>query len=128
MLSNAADIYEHADDANRRLLNQALFKMIYIDEDNDVRVGYRNPYDGLSSPVPRTVETAQSRARGYRLLLGRGMRQANMTPATSRTRNTGTSWLIAVVRIAVQMVSKEMTSPAPVLAAVLWIRSRRRLS
>ncbi|HOC14330.1 MAG TPA: hypothetical protein PLL50_10950 [Propionicimonas sp.] len=50
MLSNAADIYEHADDANRRLLNQALFKTIYIDEDNDVRVGYRNPYDGLSIP------------------------------------------------------------------------------
>ena len=48
LLSNAADIYEHADDANRRLINQALFKTIYIDEDNDVRVGYRNPYDGLS--------------------------------------------------------------------------------
>ena len=26
LLSNAADIYEHADDANRRLINQALFK------------------------------------------------------------------------------------------------------
>ena len=50
LLSNAADIYEHADDANRRLLNQVLFKTIYIDEDNDVRVGYRNPYDGLSIP------------------------------------------------------------------------------
>lgn len=50
LLSNAADLYEHADDANRRLLNQALFKTIYIDEDNDVRVGYRNPYDGLSIP------------------------------------------------------------------------------
>ncbi|MFV0318577.1 MAG: hypothetical protein ACK5O2_16645, partial [Microthrixaceae bacterium] len=48
LLSNAADIYEHADDANRRLINQALVKAIYIDEDNDVRVGYRNPYDGLS--------------------------------------------------------------------------------
>ncbi|SEA59282.1 Site-specific DNA recombinase [Bowdeniella nasicola] len=48
LLSNAADIYEHADDANRRLINQALFKTIYIDEDNNVRVGYRNPYDGLS--------------------------------------------------------------------------------
>ena len=48
LLSNAADIYEHADDANRRLINQVLFKAIYIDEDNDVRVGYRNPYDGLS--------------------------------------------------------------------------------
>ncbi|MCD5418630.1 recombinase family protein [Rhodococcus pyridinivorans] len=48
LLSNAADLYEHADDPNRRLCNQALFKAIYIDEDNDVRVGYRNPYDGLS--------------------------------------------------------------------------------
>lgn len=48
LLSNAADLYEHADDANRRLCNQALFRAIYIDEDNDVRVGYRNPYDGLS--------------------------------------------------------------------------------
>ncbi len=50
LLSNAAEIYEHADDANRRLLNQALFKAIYVDEDNDVRVGYRTPYDGLSVP------------------------------------------------------------------------------
>ncbi len=50
LLYNAADIYEHADDANRRLCNQALFRAIYIDEDNDVRVGYRNPYDGLSIP------------------------------------------------------------------------------
>ena len=39
-----------ADDANRRLCDQALFKAIYIDEDNDVRVGYRKPYDGLSIP------------------------------------------------------------------------------
>ncbi|WP_278855665.1 hypothetical protein [Kocuria palustris] len=50
LLSNAADIYEHADDANRRLISQAPFKAIYIDEDNDVRVGYRNPYDGPSFP------------------------------------------------------------------------------
>lgn len=48
LLSNAADIYEHADDANRRLINQVLFKALYIDEDNDVSVGYRSPYDGLS--------------------------------------------------------------------------------
>lgn len=48
LLSNAADIYKTADDANRRLCNQALFKAIYIDEDNDVRVGYKTPYDGLS--------------------------------------------------------------------------------
>lgn len=41
------DIY--ADDANRRLCNQALFKAIYVDEDNDIRVGYQTPYDGLSN-------------------------------------------------------------------------------
>lgn len=40
LLSNAGDIYKTADDANRRLCNQALFKAIYVDEDNDVRVGY----------------------------------------------------------------------------------------
>ena len=50
LLSNAADIYEHAEDANRRLINEALFKAIYIDADNDVRVGYRNPHDGLEHP------------------------------------------------------------------------------
>ncbi|MDI9591415.1 MAG: recombinase zinc beta ribbon domain-containing protein, partial [Acidobacteriota bacterium] len=49
LLSNAADIYKTADDANRRLCNQALFKAIYVDEDNDVRVGYKTPYDGLST-------------------------------------------------------------------------------
>lgn len=38
---------EHADDANRRLIDQALFKTIY----NDVRVGCRNPYDGPASPA-----------------------------------------------------------------------------
>lgn len=48
LLSNAGDIYKTADDANRRLCNQALFKAIYVDEDNDVRVGYKTPYDGLS--------------------------------------------------------------------------------
>ena len=48
LLSNAADIYKTADDANRRLCNQALFRAIYVDEDNDVRVGYKTPYDGLS--------------------------------------------------------------------------------
>lgn len=43
LLSNAGDIYKTADDANRRLCNQALFKAIYVDEDNDVRVGYETP-------------------------------------------------------------------------------------
>ena len=49
LLAHVGDIYAHADDANRRLCNQALFKAIYIDEDNDVRVGYRSPYDGLAN-------------------------------------------------------------------------------
>ncbi|SBN95856.1 Cassette chromosome recombinase B [Propionibacterium freudenreichii] len=49
LMSNMADIYANADDANRRLCNQALFTAIYIDEDNDIRVGYRTPFDGLSS-------------------------------------------------------------------------------
>ena len=49
LMSNMADIYANADDANRRLCNQALFKAIYIDEDNDIRVGYRTPFDGLSN-------------------------------------------------------------------------------
>ena len=44
-----ADIYANADDANRRLCNQALFTAIYIDEDNDIHVGYRTPFDGLSN-------------------------------------------------------------------------------
>lgn len=50
LLSNAAEIYEYADDANCRLCSQPLLKAIYIDEDNDVRVSYRTPYDGLSVP------------------------------------------------------------------------------
>ena len=50
LLANIADIYANADDANRRLCNQALFKAIYVDEDNDIHVGYRTPYDGLSNP------------------------------------------------------------------------------
>lgn len=50
LLANVADIYANADDANRRLCNQALFTAIYVDEDNDVRVGYRTPFDGLSNP------------------------------------------------------------------------------
>lgn len=45
---NAADVYARCDDANRRLCNQAFFKAIYIDEDNDVRVGYATPFDALT--------------------------------------------------------------------------------
>ena len=39
LLAHVGDIYAHADDANRRLCNQVLFKAIYIDEDNNTRVG-----------------------------------------------------------------------------------------
>lgn len=49
LLARVGDIYARADDANRRLCNQALFTAIYIDEDNDIRVGYRSPYDGLAN-------------------------------------------------------------------------------
>ena len=50
LLANIADIYANADDANRRLCNQALFKAISVDEDNDIHVGYRTPSAGLSNP------------------------------------------------------------------------------
>lgn len=35
--THIGDIYAHADDANRPLCNQTLFKAICIDEDNDDR-------------------------------------------------------------------------------------------
>ena len=50
LLSNAADIYEHADDANRRLCNQAFFTAIYLDDDGEPRVTYQQPYDALCDP------------------------------------------------------------------------------
>lgn len=43
-------MYANADDANRRLCNQAFFKRIYIDEDNDIRVGFATPFDALCDP------------------------------------------------------------------------------
>lgn len=43
----------NADDANRRLRNQGLFKAIYVDEDNDIRVGYRTGTTGSASPTSR---------------------------------------------------------------------------
>lgn len=48
MLSHVGGIYARADDTSRRLCDQALFMAIYIDEDNDARVGYRGLYDGLA--------------------------------------------------------------------------------
>ena len=50
LLSNAADIYERADDANRRLINQVLFKALYIDEDNELRVEHNRPFEMLLDP------------------------------------------------------------------------------
>lgn len=35
------------DDANRRLCNRALIKAVYVDEDNDIRVGYRTSFEGV---------------------------------------------------------------------------------
>lgn len=67
LLAHVGDIYAHADDANRRLCNQALFTAIYIDEDNDVRVGYRSPYDGLANTdlqADALTWAAQARKQG----------------------------------------------------------------
>lgn len=47
LLEHCADIYARCDDANRRLCNQAFFSAIYVDEDNDIRVGYARPFDAL---------------------------------------------------------------------------------
>lgn len=67
LLARVGDIYAHADDANRRLCNQALFTAIYLDEDNDVRVGYRSPYDGLANTdlqADALTWAAQARKQG----------------------------------------------------------------
>lgn len=48
LLEHAAEVYARCDDANRRLCNQAFFKAIYIDEDDDVRIGYATPFDALT--------------------------------------------------------------------------------
>ncbi|MBB5831054.1 zinc ribbon domain-containing protein [Brachybacterium aquaticum] len=49
LLEHAADIYARCDDANRRLCNQAFFTKIYIEDDDDVRVGYARPFDALTN-------------------------------------------------------------------------------
>ncbi len=67
LLAHVGGIYAHADDANRRLCNQALFKAIYIYADNDVRVGYRSPYDGLANTdlqADALTWAAQARKQG----------------------------------------------------------------
>src|SRR5690606_33538083 len=47
LLTNIVSVYERADDANRRLCNQAFFHRIFIEEDGDVRVEYERPFGSL---------------------------------------------------------------------------------
>ena len=47
LLANIVSVYERADDANRRLCNQAFFHRIFIEEDGDVRVEYERPFGSL---------------------------------------------------------------------------------
>lgn len=53
LLSNAADIGANADNANRRLRNQALSKAISVDEDDDIRVAYQKPYTAVGDAALR---------------------------------------------------------------------------
>lgn len=62
------DVNARCDDANRRLCNQAFFNAIYIDEDNDVQVGYATPFDArtgweLQTNVLAWAEDARTRTR-----------------------------------------------------------------
>lgn len=50
LLANCADIYQRCDDANRRLCNQAFFTKVYIDEDNELRVENKRPFETLLDP------------------------------------------------------------------------------
>ncbi len=47
LLANIVSIYQRADDANRRLCNQAFFHRTFIEEDGDVRVEYERPFGSL---------------------------------------------------------------------------------
>ena len=47
LLANIVSIYQRADDANRRLCNQAFFHRIFIEEEGDVRVEYETPFGAL---------------------------------------------------------------------------------
>src|SRR5699024_1258084 len=48
LLEHAPAIYARCDDEKRRLSKPAIFKAIYIDEDNGVKVGYATPFDALT--------------------------------------------------------------------------------
>lgn len=56
LLANRADIYARCDDTNRHLCNQAFFTKVFIDEDNELRVGHNRPFEMLldrrSTPTP----------------------------------------------------------------------------
>ena len=115
LLSNAADIYKTADDANRRLCNQALFKAIYVDEDNDVRVGYKTPYDGLSieglqadaltwATEARKLGQARTSTKGGPLvessnLTRLGSLRSTFSNLTPRTKTLVTRWKRGVYRV-----------------------------
>ena len=47
LLANIVSIYQRADDANKRLCNQAFFHRIFIEEEGDVRVEYETPFGAL---------------------------------------------------------------------------------
>ncbi len=47
LLANIVGIYQRADDANRRLCNQAFFYRIFIEEEGDSRVEYERPFGTL---------------------------------------------------------------------------------
>ena len=42
--------YAHSDDGSRRLANQAFFKKVFIDEDNELRVEHNRPFEMLLHP------------------------------------------------------------------------------
>ena len=55
LLANIVSVYERADDANRRLCNQAFFHRIFIEEDGDVRVEYERPFGSLCDTEERVI-------------------------------------------------------------------------
>lgn len=48
LLEHVAEVYARCDGESRRLCNRAFLTANYIDEDNDVRVGYTTPFDPLT--------------------------------------------------------------------------------
>ena len=50
LLANCGGIYARCNDTNRRLVNQAFFTTIYVDEDDQLRVEHQRPYEMLTDP------------------------------------------------------------------------------